>query len=194
MRRGLVPPTVHVAPLRPGHIVHFKLGAAAASEPGWCHRVALSRSTAAVNTLCPCCCRVCSCPCVHANYYSNQRWCCSDSPHIDLGRDAFKKVGGDVTACSLLRVMSGKVPHLDTVYTAHEHKDLRHGRLLAVSWHAAPRRHLLSCHSCLSSAQAAVKHARSSPLPCACAAFVVPAARPPEEWCDRGQVAPGGVP
>lgn len=39
--------------------------------------------------VCNCCC---SCPCVHENFYSNQRWCCGDSAHIDIGRAAFKKV------------------------------------------------------------------------------------------------------
>ena len=30
-----------------------------------------------------------ACPCVHDNYASNQRWCCGDQPHIDLGASAF---------------------------------------------------------------------------------------------------------
>lgn len=33
-----------------------------------------------------------SCPCVHPNYYSNQRWCCGDAPHMDLSQDVFKMV------------------------------------------------------------------------------------------------------
>ena len=33
-----------------------------------------------------------SCPCVHANYYSNQRWCCGDMEHIDISEDVFKMV------------------------------------------------------------------------------------------------------
>lgn len=33
-----------------------------------------------------------SCPCVHANYYSNQRWCCGDMEHIDISQDVFKMV------------------------------------------------------------------------------------------------------
>jgi hypothetical protein len=31
-----------------------------------------------------------SCPCFHDNYASNQRWCCGDVPHIDLGEEAFE--------------------------------------------------------------------------------------------------------
>jgi hypothetical protein len=30
-----------------------------------------------------------ACPCQHSNYASNQRWCCGDVPHIDLGAEAF---------------------------------------------------------------------------------------------------------
>lgn len=33
-----------------------------------------------------------SCPCVHQNFYSNQRWCCGDAAHIDLSHDVFKMV------------------------------------------------------------------------------------------------------
>ncbi|KAI8472475.1 MAG: RlpA-like double-psi beta-barrel-protein domain-containing protein-containing protein [Monoraphidium minutum] len=33
-----------------------------------------------------------SCPCVHANAYSNKRWCCGDMKHLDLGRAVFREL------------------------------------------------------------------------------------------------------
>lgn len=39
-----------------------------------------------------------SCPCVHANFYSNQRWCCGDMQHIDISEEVFKMVSA---ACKL---------------------------------------------------------------------------------------------
>eukprot|EP00878_Enallax_costatus_P046101 GHUV01055698.1.p1 GENE.GHUV01055698.1~~GHUV01055698.1.p1 ORF type:complete len:126 (+),score=13.99 GHUV01055698.1:499-876(+) len=41
-----------------------------------------------------------ACPCVHANFYSNQRWCCGDENHIDLGRKAYAEVRG--ASCNTL--------------------------------------------------------------------------------------------
>jgi hypothetical protein len=43
---------------------------------------------------------MCSCPCVHANWYSNKRWCCGDMLHLDLGREVFKEVG-DAAVCAV---------------------------------------------------------------------------------------------
>jgi len=39
-----------------------------------------------------CAVRACSCPCVHENFYSNQRWCCGDMDHLDISEDAFALV------------------------------------------------------------------------------------------------------
>lgn len=58
-----------------------------------------------------------SCPCVHANYYSNQRWCCGDMQRVDLGRAAFKKVGcwqRQEESNSLRRKMQGSMMMLFT--------------------------------------------------------------------------------
>jgi hypothetical protein len=58
-----------------------------------------------------------SCPCVHANYYSNKRWCCGDNggtPHLDLSTEAFRKIARTSDGVAAIRYRRVACPQAPT--------------------------------------------------------------------------------